>query len=121
MFMPVATAISFGNAVTATNIGWDLDATDGLNDIPTGNTVVYLRITGIQQNHFLHLNNILDGGTGLAKHSPPQIDTTQPPVLASLVAGGGGGGPPPSNTMTRGRVKYNTGTQTVLIYLAHSP
>lgn len=120
MFMPAATAVSYGTGATTTNLGWDLDTTDGLSDIPTGNTVVYLRITGIQQRDFLHLNNILDGGTSLAKSHSPQIDTTQPPALASLVAGGGGG-PPPSNTTTRGRVKYNTGTQTVLIYLAHSP
>ncbi len=120
MFMPAATPISFGTSITTTNLGWDLDATDGLSDIPTGNTVVYLRITGIQQRDFLHLNNILDGGTGLAKSYPPQIDTTQPPVFASLLAGGGGGGPPPTNSTTRGRVKYNAGTQTVLIYLGHS-
>lgn len=119
MFMPAATSVPYGTAVTTTNLGWDLDATDGLSDIPTGNTVVYLRITGIQQRDFLHLNNILDGGTNLAKSHSPQIDTTQPPVLASLVAGGGGG-PPPSNLTTRGRLKYNLATQTVLIYLAHS-
>ncbi len=120
MFMPAATAISFGTSVTTTNLGWDLDATDGLSNIPTGETVVYLRITGISQRDFLHLNNIIDGGTSLAKAQQPQIDTTQPPILASLLAGGGGGGPPPSNTTIRGRVKYNAGTQTVLIYLAHS-
>ena len=118
MFMPAATSISYGASVTTTNLGWDLDTTDGLNDIPTGNTVVYLRITGIQQRDFIHLNNILDGGTSLAKSHSPHIDTTHPPVLASLVAGGGGG-PPPTNTTTRGRLKYNAGTQTVLIYLAH--
>ena len=121
MFMPAATPVSYGTSVTTTNLGWDLDATDGLSDIPTGNTVVYLRITGIQQRDFLHLNNILDGGTNLAKSHSPQIDTTQPPLLASLEAGGGGGPPPPSNLTTRGRLKYNVATQTVLIYLAHSP
>ena len=121
MFMPAATAISYGTSVTTNNLGWDLDATDGLSDIPTGNTVVYLRITGIQQRDFLQLNNILDGGTSLAKSRSPRIDTTQPPVLASLVAGGGGGALPPTNTTTRGRLKYNAGTQTALIYLAHSP
>jgi 2',3'-cyclic-nucleotide 2'-phosphodiesterase (5'-nucleotidase family) len=120
MLMPAATTIPYGRRVTTTNLGWDLDATDGLSDIPTGNTVVYLRITGIQQDDFLQLNNILDGGTSLAKSHPMHIDTTQPPILASLVAGGGGG-PPPSNSTTRGRVKYNTRTQTVLIHLAHSP
>ena len=120
MFMPATTPVSYGTSVTTTNIGWDLNATDGLSDIPTGSTVVYLRITGVQQLEFIHLNNILDGGTSLARYHSPQIDTTQPPVLASLVAGGGGG-PPPSNSTTRGRVKYNTATQTVLIYLAHSP
>jgi len=121
MFMPAATAISYGTSVTTNNLGWDLDATDGLSDIPTGNTVVYLRITGIQQRDFLQLNSILDGGTSLAKSRSPRIDTTQPPVLASLVAGGGGGALPPTNTTTRGRLKYNAGTQTALIYLAHSP
>lgn len=119
MFMPAATPVPYGTSVTTTNLGWDLDTNDGLSDIPTGNTVVYLRITGIQQRDFLHLNNILDGGTSLAKSHSPHIDTTQSPVLASLVAGGGG--PPPANTTTRGRLKYNAATQTALIYLAHSP
>lgn len=121
MFMPATTPVAYGTSVTATNLGWDLDAKDGLSDIPTGHTVVYLRITGIQQRDFLHLNNILDGGSSLARSYAPQIDTTQPPILASLVAGGGGGAPPPANTMTRGRLKYNVRSQTALIYLAHSP
>ena len=120
IFMPSATPISFGTSTTTTNLGWDLDATDGLSDIPTGSTVVYLRITGIQQRDFLHLNNILDGGTSLARSPSPQIDTAQPPTFASLLTGGGGGGPPPTNSTTRGRVKYNGRTQTALIYLAHS-
>ena len=121
MFMPATTPVSYGTSVTTTNFGWDLDAKDGLSDIPTGHTVVYLRITGIRQRDFLHLNNILDGGSSLARSNSPQLDTAQPPVLASLVAGGGGGPPPPANTLTRGRLKYNVATQTALIYLAHSP
>ena len=121
MFMPATTPVAYGTSVTTTNLGWDLDAKDGLSDIPTGHTVVYLRITGIQQRDFLHLNNILDGGSSLARSYSPQIDTAQPPVLASLVAGGGGGPPPPANTLTRGRLKYTVATQTALIYLAHSP
>ena len=104
ILMPAAAGISFGTSVATANLGWDLDATDGLSDIPTGETVVYLRITGISQGDFLHLNNIIDGGTSLAKAHQPQIDTTQPPILASLLAGGGGGGPPPSNTTTRSLV-----------------
>ena len=40
MFMPAATPIPYGASVTTTNLGWGLDATDGLSDIPTGNTVV---------------------------------------------------------------------------------
>ncbi len=121
MFMPATTPVSYGTSVTTTNFGWDLDAKDGLSDIPTGHTVIYLRITGIRQRDFLHLNNILDGGSSLARSYSPQLDTAQPPILASLVAGGGGGPPPPANTLTRGRLKYNVATQTALIYLAHSP
>jgi hypothetical protein len=118
--MPATTPVPYGTAVTTINLGWDLDTQDGLSDIPTGNTVVYFRMAGVQQSDLLQLNYILDGGTSLARSSPPLIDTTQPPVLASLLAMGKG--PPPSpNSMIRGRLKYNAATQTALIYLAHSP
>ena len=118
MVMPVDTAIAYNAAVNATNLGWDLDADDGLNDVPTGSTVVYLQITQVTQRDFLHLNHILDGGTSLAKSAIPTIDTTQPPVFASTVAFGGG--PIPSvNARTRGRVKYELVAGTVMIYLAH--
>ena len=118
MFMPSTTAVAFETSVTTTNLGWDLDAQDGLSDLPTGSIVVYLQIVGISQNDFLHLNNILDGGTSLAKSYRPVIDPLQPPVMASLVAGGGGP-PPPANSVARGQVKYDAATETVLIYLAH--
>lgn len=120
IFMPAAVPVSYGTAVTATNIGWDLDTKDGLSDIPTGKTVVYLRLTGIQQGEFVQLNHMLDGGTSLAGSDPPLIDPSQPPVLASLLAMGGGP-PPPPNTVIRGRLKYDAATQTALIYLAHNP
>lgn len=118
IYMPATTSIAYNATVTATNVGWDLDGNSEKNDLATGAAVVYLRITGVSQRDFLHLDNLLDGGVSLAFLGSEDLDTTQPPILATLLAGGGGGGPPPSATMVRGRVKYNLSQKTVLLYLA---
>lgn len=82
--------VALGAAPGATEIGWDLTG-DGLNDVPLGAQVAYLQITGIALGDHEDVDAILDPGVG-ATAAERQI---------------------------RGRVKYDTGTTTLYIYLAH--
>lgn len=119
MLMPVRTPVALGTTVTPTNLGWDLDGNDGRSDLPTGGTVVYLQVVGVPQSHFVEIDHMLDQGVAVARLWLQQLGSTRTPGLASLVALGGG--PPPApQSQTRGRVKYNAATQTLLVYLAHN-
>jgi type II secretory pathway pseudopilin PulG len=64
MFLPASQTISLNTPVTSTNLGWDLQGNDGLNDLATGGHVVYLKLEGIGEKDFLMLDNILDTGIG---------------------------------------------------------
>ena len=50
--------------ITSTNLGWDLQGDDGLSDLATGSSVVYMKLEGLGEKDFLMLDNILDSGIG---------------------------------------------------------
>ncbi len=91
MYIPSTTSVSYGTATTGTNLGWDLKGDDGNSDIPTGSTVVCYMLTGLALEDFMRLDSIIDRDIGT---------TTTTKQL-------------------RGRAKYNTGTSTLYLYLAH--
>jgi hypothetical protein len=89
--MPTGSAVALATATTGTNIGWDLKGDDGNSDLPTGAQVAWLQIAGISIGDHEDLDAIIDRGIG----------TT------------------PAERQLRGRVKYDTATSTLYIYLAH--
>jgi len=91
ILMPSTVAVNLGTATTGTNLGWDLNGTDGKSDLATGAQVAYLKITGVSVGDSEEIDAILDPGIG----------TTQ------------------ATRRLRGRVKYDAATSTLLIYLAH--
>jgi len=91
MYIPATTAVSYGTAVTATNLGWDLKGDDGNSDITTDANVVYFQLTDISAEDFDRLDSIIDRDIG----------TT------------------PATKQLRGRAKYDTDNDTLYLYLAH--
>lgn len=90
MFMPATNPVAYGTAVTATNIGWDFND-DGNSDLASNSNVVYLSYTGISTTEWDKIDSILDAGIGTT--------TTE--------------------RQLRGRVKYDSATDTLLVYLTH--
>ncbi|MCA9470674.1 MAG: type II secretion system GspH family protein [Nitrospirales bacterium] len=90
VYMPATAPVSYGTATTASNIAWDLN-NDGNSDIPSGANVVYVYFTGISDSDFDKVDAIIDPGMGT---------TTAQRVL-------------------RGRVKYDSATDQMMIYLNH--
>ncbi len=91
MLMPTTTTVTLGTTITSGNIGWDLRGDDGNSDLPSGTRVTYLQVEGVSDREFLELDSIIDPGVG---------NTVVEQQL-------------------RGRVKYSTGNDRLLIYLAH--
>ncbi len=91
ILMPTGPAVALATATTGTNIGWDLKGDDGNSDLATGAQVAYLQITGVAQGDAEELDGIIDPGIG----------TTA------------------TERFLRGRVKYDTATSQLFIYLAH--
>ena len=90
VFMPTTDSpIAYGTATDSTNLGWDLN-NDGKSDIPTSN-VVYVTFTGISDADFAKVDAIIDPGMGSS---------------AAEIA-------------VRGRVKYDVGTDVMMIYINH--
>lgn len=91
MYIPATAAVSYGTAVTATNLGWDLKGDDGNSDIPTGANVVYFKLVGLSLEDFDRLDAIIDRDIG----------TTA------------------ATKQLRGRAKYDTANDALYLYLAH--
>jgi len=91
ILLPTAPAIALGTATTGTNIGWDLKGDDGNSDLATGSQVAYLQITGVTLGDAEEVDAIFDLGIGATA----------------------------AQRQLRGRVKYDTGTSQLFIYLAH--
>ena len=91
ILMPAAPAIALATATTGTNIGWDLKGDDGNSDLATGSQVAYLQITGVALGDADEIDGIFDPGIGATA----------------------------AQRQLRGRVKYDTGTSQLFIYLAH--
>ena len=91
ILMPTAPAIALATPTDGTNIGWDLKGDDGNSDLATGAQVAYLQITGVTVGDAEEIDGIIDPGIGATQ----------------------------AERQLRGRVKYDTGTTTLLIYLAH--
>lgn len=91
MYIPVGTSVAYGTAVTGSNLGWDLKGDDGANDIPTGATVAYFRLTGLSQDDFMRLDSIIDREIGTST----------------------------ATKQLRGRAKYDLANTTLYLYLAH--
>ncbi|GJL54780.1 MAG: hypothetical protein NPIRA02_19120 [Nitrospirales bacterium] len=89
VFMPATTPVAYGTTTDSTNIGWDLN-NDGNSDIPTNSNVVYVQFTGISPANFDDIDAIIDPGMGTG-----------------------------ADRALRGRVKYDTGTGALMIYLNH--
>ncbi|WP_454064229.1 type II secretion system protein [Candidatus Nitrospira salsa] len=90
MYMPARRPVVYGTATTASNRGWDFN-NDGNSDIPTTASVVYVYFTGISNQDFENVDVILDPGMGATA----------------------------TERQLRGRVKYDTGTNEMMIYLTH--
>ncbi len=90
MYIPSEAAVSYGTAVTATNAAFALKGDTGNSDIPTGSTVAYFMLTALSAEDFRSLDSIIDKDVG----------TTA------------------AEKELRGRVKYDTGTTTAMVYLA---
>lgn len=90
VYMPTRTPDAYGTAVDASNFAWDF-SNDGNSDIPTNAKVAYVYFTGVSIEGFEKVDTILDLGIG----------TTA--IQRQL----------------RGRVKYDTATGRMMIYLAH--
>ena len=91
MYIPARAADNYDTTVTATNLSWDLKGDDGKSDIPTGANVVYYRLTDLSLEDFDRFDSIVDRDIGTT------ADTKQ----------------------KRGRAKYDTGNDTLYLYLAH--
>ena len=91
MYMPTGRAIPIGTRVSASSMGWDLKGDDGKSDLPTNTTVVSLRLSGLTPEYFLRFDRVLE----------PDIGDTV------------------SERKQRGRAKYDHGTSTLYLYLAH--
>jgi len=91
MYIPAVMAVALGTATTASNVGWDLKGDDGNSDLPTGARVAYLRVEGVSESEFNEIDGIIDPGIGTSA----------------------------TQRQLRGRVKYDTGTDFLYIYLAH--
>ena len=91
ILMPTAPAIALATATTGTNIGWDLKGDDGNSDLATGAQVAYLQITGVTVGDAEEIDGIIDSGIGATQ----------------------------AERQLRGRVKYDTATSQLFIYLAH--
>ena len=91
ILMPTAPAVALATATTGTNIGWDLKGNDGNSDLATGAQVAYLQITGVALGDAEEIDGILDPGIGATA----------------------------AERQLRGRVKYDTATSQLFIYLAH--
>ncbi len=91
ILMPTAPAVALATATTGTNIGWDLKGDDGNSDLATGAQVAYLQITGVALGDAEEIDSIIDPGIGATA----------------------------AERQLRGRVKYDTATSQLFIYLAH--
>jgi len=91
MYIPTTAAVAYATATTGLNMGWDLKGDDGNSDIPTGANVAYYMLTGLSLEDCMRLDSIIDRDIG----------TTA------------------ATKQARGRVKYDTGTSTLYLYLAH--
>ena len=91
MVIPVVAAVNYDTAVLATTLGWDLVGNDSKSDLPTGANVVYYKLTGLAVDDFLRLDGIIDRDIG----------TTT--ALKEV----------------RGRAKWDSGTSTLYLYIAH--
>lgn len=91
MLMPTGAAVALATATTGTNIGWDLKGDDGNSDLPTGAQVAWLQIAGISTGDHEDIDAIIDPGIGATA----------------------------AERQLRGRVKYDTATSTLYIYMAH--
>jgi hypothetical protein len=91
MLMPTGTAVALATATTGTNIAWDLKGEDGNSDLPTGAQVAWLQIAGISTGDHEDVGAIIDPGVGATA----------------------------AERQLRGRVKYDTATSTLYIYMAH--
>ena len=90
VYMPARNPVAYGTAVDASNRGWDF-TNDGNSDIPTNANVAYVYFTGVSNDGFEQVDAILDRGIG----------TTA------------------TQRQLRGRVKYDTATSEMMIYLMH--
>ena len=90
IYMPARPPVAYGTATTATNRGWDLN-NDGNSDMPTNANVVYVYFTNIGNQDFENVDAILDSGIGSTA----------------------------TERQLRGRVKYDTSTSEMMIYLIH--
>ncbi len=88
--MPVRTPVSYGTATTGSNFGWDLN-NDGNSDIPTNANVAYIYFTGMSNSDFEKVDAIFDPGIGSTS----------------------------TERQLRGRVKYDTSSSEMMIYLIH--
>lgn len=91
LLMPTGPAVALAAATTGTNIGWDLKGDDGNSDLATGAQVAYLQITGVTVGDAEEIDGIIDPGVGATA----------------------------AERQLRGRVKYDTATSQLFIYLAH--
>jgi type II secretory pathway pseudopilin PulG len=91
ILMPSGPAVALAAATTGTNIGWDLKGDDGNNDLATGAQVAYLQITGVTVGDAQEVDGIIDPGIGGTA----------------------------AERNLRGRVKYDTASSQLFIYLAH--
>ncbi|GJL56394.1 MAG: hypothetical protein NPIRA02_35260 [Nitrospirales bacterium] len=88
--MKTRTPNPYGTATNASNGTYDFN-NDGNSDIPTNAYLAFLRITDVGLKDFERVDNILDRGIGAT----------------------------PTERQLRGRVKYNTGSNVMRIYLMH--
>ncbi len=90
MFMPVELTVAYATAVAATDTGFDLIG-DGSTDLPTGSNVAYFMLTGLAEDDFLRLDGIIDRDIGTST----------------------------AEKELRGRAKWDLGTTTLRLYIAH--
>ena len=88
--MPARTPQAYGTATTGGNRAWDF-TDDGNSDIPSATNVVYVVFSDISIQDFERIDAILDKGFGSST----------------------------AERQLRGRVKYDTSTSEMMIYLMH--
>ena len=88
--MPARPPVAYGTATTGGDRGWDF-TDDGNSDIPTNANVVYVSFSDITIQDFERVDAILDRGFGGTE----------------------------TERQLRGRVKYDTSTSEMMIYLIH--